>query len=150
VSHPGRKSTKQATQYTRVDRDNMATSSGDATLFDDSFTVTEFDQSKYDRVARIKATSNSSELPTELALDINTELFPCSVGENLHIILATSLSLDGSKDDDKGWKDVTKSSDESATLADSFDYVCHGKIYKFEDDEDGQYMCVSLTLIIST
>jgi len=25
-------------------------------------------------------------------------------------------------------------------LADMFDYVCHGKIYKFEDGEDGQSM----------
>lgn len=25
-----------------------------------------------------------------------------------------------------------------ASLADMFDYVCHGKIYKFEDGDDGE------------
>jgi len=49
------------------------------------------------------------------------------------------LALDGSKDDGRGWKDFTKSGQGGeASLADMFEYVCHGKIYKFEDGEDGQ------------
>ena len=118
----------------------MAASSSDATLFEGFFTVTDFDQSKYDRVARITATSTSAELPTALSLDINTELFPCAVGESIQVVIASSLALDGSKEEDKGWRDVTKGSEDQTTLADAFDYVCHGKIYKFEDDEDGQFM----------
>ncbi|KAJ1331894.1 RNA polymerase Rpb8 [Microdochium nivale] len=111
----------------------MATLAGDAQLFEDSFTITDYDQSKYDRVARITATSADNQ--TQMKLDINIELFPAQVGESLQVVLATSLSLDGSRDDDeKGWKDTR---DES-TLADMYDYVCHGKIYKFEDGKDGQ------------
>jgi len=115
----------------------MAAASGDTQLFEDTFTVTSYDQSKYDRVARIGCTSTDAH--TVMSLDINIELFPCAVGENLHVVLATSLSLDGSRDDDKGWRDLSRAGQSGeATLADMFDYVCYGKIYKFEDGEDGQ------------
>ncbi|KAF9869216.1 RNA polymerase Rpb8 [Colletotrichum karsti] len=110
---------------------------GDVTLFEESFTVTTYDQSKYDRVARISATSTDNQ--TIMSLDINIELFPASVSDSLHVVLATSLAHDGSKDDEKGWRDVAKGGqDREATLADMFDYVCYGKIYKFEDADDGQ------------
>ncbi|EXF76022.1 RNA polymerase Rpb8 [Colletotrichum scovillei] len=111
--------------------------SGDVTLFEESFTVTNYDQSKYDRVARISATSTDNQ--TLMTLDINIELFPASVSDSLHVVLATSLAHDGSKDDEKGWRDVTKGNqDREPSLADMFDYVCYGKIYKFEDADDGQ------------
>ncbi len=124
----------------------MATASGDSQLFEDTFRITAVDQSKYDRVARLSATSE--DLQTLMTLDINTELFPCEQNEKLTCVLSTTLNLDGSRDDDKGWRDATKVGGES-TLADIFDYVCHGKIYKFEDGEDGQTMwvppCTSLS-----
>ncbi|GFP58213.1 hypothetical protein ACSS6W_005400 [Trichoderma asperelloides] len=109
--------------------------SGDATLFEEGFTVTQYNQEKYDRVARIMCTSIDSQ--TLLELDINIELFPCSEGDTLHVVLTTTLSPDGSKEDDKGWRDVGKSGDAPATLADLYDYVCYGKIYKFEETFDG-------------
>ncbi|KAH6989417.1 hypothetical protein BGZ61DRAFT_478416 [Ilyonectria robusta] len=108
---------------------------GDATLFEESFTVTDYDQSKYDRVARISCTSSDSQ--TVMTLDINMELFPCAVSDTLHVVLSTTLSLDGTKDDDKGWRDVGKAGDAPATIADLYDYVCYGKIYKFEETYDG-------------
>ncbi|OLN97550.1 DNA-directed RNA polymerases I, II, and III subunit RPABC3 [Colletotrichum chlorophyti] len=111
--------------------------SGDVTLFEESFSITNYDQSKYDRVARISATSTDNQ--TLMTLDINIELFPASVSDSLHVVLATSLAHDGSKDDEKGWRDVTKGgADREPTMADMFDYVCYGKIYKFEDADDGQ------------
>lgn len=114
---------------------------GDATLFEESFTITEYDQSKYDRVARISCTSGDSQ--TVMVLDINMELFPCAVSDNLHVVLSTTLSPDGTRDDDKGWRDVGKSADSAATLADLYDYVCYGKIYKFEETYDGASMYVA-------
>jgi DNA-directed RNA polymerase I, II, and III subunit RPABC3 len=109
--------------------------SGDATLFEESFTVMEYDQSKYDRVARIHCTSADSQ--TIMSLDINIELFPCAPGDSLHVVLTTTLALDGSKEEEKGWRDVGKGGDAPATIADLYDYVCHGKIYKFEETFDG-------------
>ncbi|KAI1074614.1 DNA-directed RNA polymerases and 3 polypeptide [Whalleya microplaca] len=111
----------------------MSNLAGDAQLFEETFTVTEYDQSKYDRVARI--TGSSPDNLTELKLDINTDVFPCLVGETLQVVLATSLSLDGQKDEEeKGWKNVRGDSN----LSDMYDYVCHGKIYKFEDGKNEQ------------
>ncbi|KAI6247510.1 DNA-directed RNA polymerases I, II, and III subunit RPABC3 [Erysiphe necator] len=105
-------------------------------LLDETVTITFVDDSKYDRVARISGTSADSQIV--LTLDINTELFPLEVGENVHLVLASSLSLDGTKDDGRGWRDVARNGPGGEpTLADLFDYVCHGKIYKFEDGEDG-------------
>jgi DNA-directed RNA polymerase I, II, and III subunit RPABC3 len=113
--------------------------SADSQLFDESFTITTIDHAKYDRVGRFGATSADSA--TVMTLDINTELFPCQIGETLHCVLASSLSLDGTKDDGKGWRDVGRNpAGAEPTLADMFDYVCHGKIYKFEDGEDGHTM----------
>lgn len=111
---------------------------GDATLFEDAFTITDFDQSKYDRVARISCTSTDSQ--TILVLDVNTELFPCAVTDTLHVVLTTTLSPDGTKEEEKGWRDVGKGGDAMATLADLYDYVCYGKIYKFEETFDGNTM----------
>lgn len=114
---------------------------GDATLFEETFTVTEYDQSKYDRVARISCTSSDSQ--TIMVLDINIELFPCFTSDTLHVMLSTTLSPDGTKEEDKGWRDVGKAGDAPATLADLYDYVCYGKIYKFEETFDGTTMLVS-------
>jgi DNA-directed RNA polymerase I, II, and III subunit RPABC3 len=112
----------------------MATSS-DSQLFEDTFTVTSIDNSKYDRVARLGCSGTNNE--TVMTLDINTELFPCAINDALQCVLATTLSLDGSKED-KGWRDVGRAGPGGeTTLADMFDYVCHGKLYKFEDGDDG-------------
>ena len=76
-----------------------------------------------------------------MTLDVNTELYPLQVGETFHCVLASSLSLDGTKDDGKGWRDVGRAGDGGEpTLADMFEYVMHGKIYKFEDGDDNQTM----------
>ncbi|TVY13412.1 DNA-directed RNA polymerases I,II,and III subunit [Lachnellula hyalina] len=108
----------------------MATTT-DTQLLEENLTITTLDTSKYDRVSRLGATSQDSL--TIMTLDINHDLFPVSIGESLHMVLASSLSLDGTKDDGRGWRDLGG----EASLADMFDYVCHGKIYKFEDGDGG-------------
>ena len=49
---------------------------------------------------------------------------------NEWIALALTLNLAGSKDDGKGWRDVGLG---ERSLADEYDYVCHGKIYRFDE-----------------
>ena len=53
-----------------------------------------------------------------------------NVNDRVQIALALTLNLDGSKDDSKGWRDVGFG---ERSLADEYDYVCHGKIYRFEE-----------------
>ncbi|KAL8372410.1 hypothetical protein RB595_001961 [Gaeumannomyces hyphopodioides] len=116
----------------------MAVSTGDAQLFEGVFKVTHVDAVKYDRVARITAMSDSTSAdPMDMTLDINTELFPMSEGDGFRVVLATSLALDGSKDEEKGWRDASKLGG-PPTLADNFDYVCYGKVYRFEDSKNGE------------
>jgi DNA-directed RNA polymerase I, II, and III subunit RPABC3 len=82
---------------------------------------------KYDRVVRFKSTSSDNS--TTLSLDINTDLFKVSPGETIEVLLASTLNLDGSKDaPEKGWRETGEQ-----TLADMWDYVCFGKVYRFEE-----------------
>ncbi|MCJ1395869.1 DNA-directed RNA polymerases I, II, and III subunit RPABC3 [Xylographa bjoerkii] len=111
----------------------------DSQLFEETFSVTSLNAQKYDRVSRISGTSSSNE--TFLTLDINTELYPCAVGDRINMVLASTLSLDGTKDDGKGWRDVGRG---EASLADMYDYVCHGKIYRFEEG-DGEMIKVFIS-----
>ena len=91
--------------------------------------------------------AGGANLPAVALVGVNEELgytcvpftFPPD-SPNLHMMLATTLSLDGSKDEEKGWRDVGKGGDAPATSADLFDYVCHGKIYRFEETYDGNTM----------
>src|SRR5277367_848920 len=53
----------------------MAGIAGDSQLFHEHFTITTYDQNRYDRVARIGGTSHDSQ--TVMTLDVNTELYPC-------------------------------------------------------------------------
>lgn len=107
----------------------MADSTNDAILFEDQFEITGKDHKKYDRAARLSAQSHDHY--TTLELDINTELLNINPGDNMEVCLASTLNLDGSRDDDKGWRDLAKAN--VRTLADAYDYVCYGKVYKFED-----------------
>jgi len=119
----------------------MSGIASDAQLFEDHFRVERLSEPKYDRVDRIYCKSIDGSI--NMSLDINKELFPCKVDDELHVALASSLHYDGHRDEEEtrqGWRDLAKAGSSESTLADMFDYVCYGKIYKFEDAEDGQNM----------
>ena len=107
--------------------------SGDATLYEEHFEIMTVLDQTYDRVARVMGTSNSSD--TSLTLDVNSELYPLQTGEHVNMLIATTLNLDGTKDE-RGWRD--KANEE--TLASMWDYVCYGKVYKHVDPGDGANM----------
>jgi len=112
----------------------------DPILFEDTFTITAVNSQKYDRVSRISCTS--SDQLTTFNLDVNTELYPCAPGESLSMALASTLSLDGKDNgaDGKGsWRDVGMG---EQTLANDYDYVCHGKVYRFEEGTTDTNMSV--------
>ena len=102
----------------------------EATLYERTFVVESINGLKYDRVSRISAYSEDRD--TFLMLDVNTELYPLAESDRVKIALALTLNLDGSKDDTKGWREVGMG---EQTLANDYDYVCHGKIYRFEEGQ---------------
>ncbi|KAL4887609.1 hypothetical protein BJY04DRAFT_5299 [Aspergillus karnatakaensis] len=106
----------------------------DPLVFEDTFTITGINNQKYDRVSRLTCTSSDSL--TTFTLDVNSELYPCSVGESLSMAIASTLSLDGKEDSGAktGWREVGMG---EHTLANDYDYVCHGKVYRFEESTPG-------------
>ncbi|KAJ9623266.1 DNA-directed RNA polymerases I, II, and III subunit RPABC3 [Taxawa tesnikishii (nom. ined.)] len=97
----------------------------DSQLYEESFSITSVNSQKYDRVSRIAG--SSSDMQTVMSLDVNSDLYPLQTGEGIQMLLASTLNLDGTKDE-RGWRD-TKGTHE-ATLADMWDYVCYGKVYR--------------------
>jgi DNA-directed RNA polymerase I, II, and III subunit RPABC3 len=62
----------------------------------------------------------------ELTLDVNTEIYPLNPAEKFTLLLASALSNDPTLDKE-AWRPGRR------TLADDYDYVMNGKVYKFED-----------------
>ncbi|EGX47082.1 DNA-directed RNA polymerases I, II, and III subunit RPABC3 [Orbilia oligospora] len=101
---------------------------GDAILLSENFSINSIDSQKYDRVSRI----TGSNPDVKFHLDIAHDLYPMQPGETIELVLASTLKLDGSSDigeAKQGWRDI----DEMPTLADAYEYVCYGKIYRFEE-----------------
>ncbi|KAF8421760.1 UDP-glucose 4-epimerase Gal10 [Terfezia claveryi] len=99
----------------------------DSLLLDETLRITSINSAKYDRVSRIFASRDD----LTFHLDIHHFLFPCFEDDTLQLVLATTLRLDGRKDDEAGgWREVVEG---DGSLADGFDYVCYGKVYRFEE-----------------
>ncbi len=104
----------------------------DATIFEDVFNITSTNADKYDRVIRLVGTSTDNTI--SLTFDVNHELFPVAQGDTLSLVLATTLKLDGSTEDGKiGFREIGRG---EATLADMYDYVCYGKVYRVTEDNE--------------
>jgi hypothetical protein len=106
----------------------------DAQLYEENFQVTTLNDKSYDRVHRILGTSHDST--TGITLDINSQLYPIANGESFTMLIASTLNLDGTKDESTGWRPRNN----EPSLADMWDYVCYGKVYKVEDPDDGDRM----------
>lgn len=122
-----------------------ATTGSDTLLYSERFVVQDINfnknakpeedpnPKKYDRVSRLSLISTEADQAMTVTLDVNTELYPVTRGQNLVLALASTLNLDGEKEDDsRGWRDVGNG---NGSIADDYDYVCHGKVYRFEDSE---------------
>jgi DNA-directed RNA polymerases I, II, and III subunit RPABC3 len=101
----------------------------DSQLFEEVFNVTGLDNKKYDRCTRITGTSEDSN--TVMTLDINHELWPIQVGDRIQMLLATTLNLDGTKDE-RGWREPLPGEEDLSAM---YDYVCHGKVYRFTEGD---------------
>ncbi|OCF38209.1 DNA-directed RNA polymerase I, II, and III subunit RPABC3 [Kwoniella heveanensis CBS 569] len=124
-------------------------------IFEDRFTVETVDKDgkKFDRVSRITAPSHN--LSMSLTLDIANELYPLSTGDVFTLALARSLvpeelealtngngDVDGGSENGDGLegskrikKELWRSDNQG--LAEDYEYVMYGKIYKFDDSAQG-------------
>ncbi|KAI5073607.1 hypothetical protein GOP47_0011620 [Adiantum capillus-veneris] len=100
-------------------------------LFEDIFTIVAMDPDgkKFDKVSRIEARSEQFDM--HMLLDVNTEIYPLQVDDKFTMALSSTLSLDGTPDD------ATFDQSGRKSLADKYEYVMYGKLYKFSDQESG-------------
>ncbi|ODV80065.1 16-kDa RNA polymerase subunit [Suhomyces tanzawaensis NRRL Y-17324] len=111
-------------------------------LFEDMFIVESTDSGRYNKVSRITGHSSTSS-DIKISLDINAELFPVKANDSLTITLAGSLGNEASMLTSNGSWRPPKQGDSS--LADDFDYVMYGTVYKFEENEGDDKMSVYIS-----
>ncbi|KAH3742807.1 RNA polymerase II core subunit [Pelomyxa schiedti] len=86
---------------------------------------------KFDRVSRCIFETDDEAKKIALHMDINVDVYPVEIGALYSIVIAHTLALDGT---------VETSYDPSAdkpSLADRYDYVMYGKIFKWVEDPHG-------------
>ncbi|XP_015782084.1 DNA-directed RNA polymerases I, II, and III subunit RPABC3 [Tetranychus urticae] len=101
-----------------------------AVLFEDIFEIKDIDPEgkKFNRVSRIHCDSESFKM--ELILDVNSQIYPVELGDKFRLMITITLREDGFPTDNEWSSEETKS-----VLADSFEYVMFGKVYRIEGDE---------------
>uniref|UniRef100_A0A0D6QRE9 DNA-directed RNA polymerases I, II, and III subunit RPABC3 n=1 Tax=Araucaria cunninghamii TaxID=56994 RepID=A0A0D6QRE9_ARACU len=107
-------------------------------LFEDIFTVSEIDREgkKFDKVSRIEARSEQFDM--HLVLDVNIDVYPVSKGDKFTIALSPTLSLDGTPDSGYFVQAGRKS------LADKYEYVMYGKLYRISEEGSGANVKVEI------
>ena len=71
----------------------------------------------------------------DLSIDVASEFFPVSEGEQFWVALARTLRLDGAPEDD------TYDQSGKETLLDQYDYAMHGKVFRYEH-VSANHVCV--------
>ncbi|XP_021907066.1 DNA-directed RNA polymerases II, IV and V subunit 8B-like [Carica papaya] len=106
--------------------------SSNIVLFEDIFVVDKLDPDgkKFDKVTRIEARSQNCDM--FMHLDVNTEIYPMAVGDKFTMALAHTLNPDGTPDTGYYTPGARKS------LADKYEYIMHGKLYKISDRASGK------------
>lgn len=111
-------------------------------LFEDSFVVESADPGRYTKVVRITGNSTTQQ-DIKITLDINSELFPVKANDSLTIVLASVLGNESSMLTSNGSWRPPKNDDRS--LADDYDYVMYGTVYKFEENSGDDKMSVYIS-----
>ncbi|PWN29021.1 RNA polymerase [Jaminaea rosea] len=107
-----------------------------AVLFDAQFQVKAIDPDgkKFDRVSRIVASSTTLEM--DLSLDVATDIYPISPSQSFSLQLVSTLHPSGGEE---GATQTTAANgkevwrDGAGGLAEDWDYVMYGKIYKYDE-----------------
>ena len=69
----------------------------------------------------------------EIELDVNTDIYPMAVNEYYRLVLASSVNADGSDNFDIiQYENQGSSAGGMGALIDQYDYVMHGKIFKYQ------------------
>lgn len=94
-------------------------------LFDETFKLVGIDVEgkTYDKVSRINAKGEDGT--TDMVLDINSDVYPVLVNKKYRMVLSPTLDLGGSD---------THPEAKKISLADKFEYIMHGLLYKVAEE----------------
>jgi DNA-directed RNA polymerase I, II, and III subunit RPABC3 len=98
-------------------------------FYEDIFTIKGFEDPKFNNVARLNATNETSTI--DVTVDIQSELYRLKTKEKFTLALAHTLNLDG-RPDDGTWTPGNT----APSLLDKYDYGMYGKVYKVEAVSD--------------
>ena len=105
-------------------------------IFGHTFQCTEVDPDgkQFDDVSRIKAVSPENDY--NLVLDYNCAIYEIKKGQMFQISITAHLSGEESNSRDEHWH---PSMLENSTIAASYEYIMHGKVYEYEETGDRQF-----------
>jgi DNA-directed RNA polymerases I, II, and III subunit RPABC3 len=75
-----------------------------------------------------------------IELDVNTEIYQIEEGSNYKLVIASSVNADGSDTFDIIRYENEGSDSGMGALIDKYEYVMHGKVFKYELKEDDKKM----------
>jgi len=101
-----------------------------ASFFEDTFEVKNIDPEGklFEKVSRLDCSSVSYDM--QLLLDINSDIYPVDLGDQLTVALAKSLG----SDDDMGYDQGSG----RESLAKDYEYVMYGKVFKCLEDKSSK------------
>eukprot|EP00798_Chlamydomonas_sp_ICE-L_P025939 gene25939-11615_t len=114
-----------------------------STLFEDIFEVVSRDPDgmKFDRVSRYVCKSDLYEC--DMQLDINVDVYPLETGKKYNVALASTLAMDGTQGSAKYDASFPGISGKPS-LMDKYEYVMHGKVYKYKDSQSSGQLRVEV------
>jgi len=103
---------------------------GGVIAYEDIFEILDQDPDgkKFDHVSRYRC---RSAFESDLQIDLNIDIYKLEIGTKFTLALAPTLSLDGTPED-PAYDQTGKES-----LADSYEYVMYGKVFKKQDENEG-------------
>lgn len=104
-------------------------------LFEDNLTVTAIDKEGkvFDKVSRIEGMAEDSDC--KITLDVNSEIYQVSKDSVYAFLITKSLNSDGAPSPNTFSYDVFSKKN---SLLEKYDYVMHGKIFKFTEENNGK------------
>ena len=105
-------------------------------LFEDNIQILSIDKDgkTFDKVSRFEAKADDTEC--KIQMDFNSEIYPINKNSVYSIMITKSISSDGSPSPNNFSYDIYNK--KSNSLLDKYDYVMHGKIFKYSEETDGK------------
>ena len=105
-------------------------------LFEDNIQILSIDKDGkvFDKVSRLEARADDTEC--RIQLDFQSEIYPISKNSVYSIMITKSVYSDGSPSPNSFNYDIYNKKNNN--LLDKFDYVMHGKIFKYSEESDGK------------